>query len=89
MDSRTALALFTSLEKARQYDDPGEAGYNPPTYDVRLDAYTDRESERAFRVRVSQGEGGVSVDDWRFIFEEAHRLDIETVDVQNAGIELR
>jgi hypothetical protein len=94
MDRRTAITVFTALEEVREHEHPGEGQYNPPTYDVRLDAGSDAPANelcpRSFRVRVTAGReaGGLDEDEWRFVLDLAkeHKL---RVDVQNNGIELR
>jgi hypothetical protein len=89
MDLRTAVSVFQELESERYGDD---AEWQPPTFDVRLDAVTVRSDDsRGYRIRVTHGAstgGGVSQDDWRYVLDLAQRHGLE-VDIQNAGMELR
>lgn len=99
MDLQTARAVFEQLESARFNEDGRfnddlenpESEWNPPTFDVRLDAVTGRENdEREFRIRVTPGgsTGGLDGDDWLAVLNLASEHELR-VDVQNAGLDLR
>jgi hypothetical protein len=91
MDRSTALVIFGKLEEAREEPD---GSWEPPTYDVRLDATTDVTDKRACRVRVTIGSstGGFTEEQWRYVLdvarEEAPEDDPIAVTIQNHGIEL-
>lgn len=98
MDHSTAISVFNWLERQRFNDDgrwnadleDPDAGWNPPTYDVRLDASTSRNDEREFRVRVTPGgsTGGIEPALWGEVLQLAAKYSLQ-VDIQNAGMELR
>lgn len=97
MTVEKALAIFAELEPARLIDD-GEYDHEEdpallrfPTYDVRLDAVTDRSTaDRHARIRVTAGKetGGIGLTDWKFVLDIADRHEVTTVDIANDGIEL-
>lgn len=87
MNRTQAMTLFNALEERRGLD--SDADFQPPTYDVRLDAIsTVDDNERRFRIRVTagRGTGGIYADHWRFVLDQADG-DVD-VDIQNSGIEL-
>jgi hypothetical protein len=89
MDRQTATSVFMSLEEPRLHDDANSREWNPPIFDVRLDAGTDREGNRTYRVRVIPGDAQLEnmEDMWRFVLDEAKRFEL-AVDIQNHGMEL-
>lgn len=88
MDLKVALSVFKQLEAKRI--DGHDPEWKPPMFDVRLDAGSDRDDERTFRVRVSAGTlfAAGEVEPLRFLLDLASENDL-TVEVQNAGFELR
>jgi hypothetical protein len=94
MDRKTALRVFVALEQARENDTPPPDGWDPPTYDVRLDASSDEratgDQTRDFRIRVTPGKitGGIGEDAWRYVLDLAKSEELD-VDIQNSGMELR
>lgn len=83
MDRSKAVELWQRLESERLTEFEGD----PPTYAVRLDAGTDINDERDFRVRVTSALGLSNRDEWLYVMETATEFETE-VTVQNSGIEL-
>lgn len=81
MDLHVALAVFTALEASRIPDEsrlePGENPYEPPTHNVRLDAASDRNEERTYRIRVTSDPT-----------PNAHREVIDLADVHGLSLRL-
>ncbi len=90
------LQAFDRLDGAQEIDpdDVGPGQFNPRTYDVRLDAYTDErvisDDDRAYRIRVTPGStsGGLDRDEWLYVLEIAGEFDLH-VTVENNGLVLR
>ena len=85
------LEIMSDLDSVRFRDsdaDNSEDAYEPPIYDVRLDAGTDGD-KRDYRLRVTAGGemGGLDGKQWQRVLDGAKRHDM-TVTIQNHGIEL-
>lgn len=86
MNLETALAVFRALEAYRYNTD--EAVENSPIFDVRLDAGTDRDETRTYRVRVSTGPiDDVSGETWQFVLDVCILHDL-TTRLANSAIEI-
>lgn len=86
MDLSTALDLFRTFESEKETDVEDD----PPTYEVRLDAATSRDTgRRSYSVRVIGNRGwGADRDAWQFVMEQAVEHDVE-LDVDNSAMVLR
>lgn len=83
MEKDKALDLFGAFERMRATDDQEPL---PPIFEVRLDAMSDREDEREFRVRV-MGTPWAETSHWREVVLLAQEQEVEA-SIQNCGIEL-
>lgn len=89
MDLKTALSIFKDLEGRRYDPEPGINTGTEPIFDVRLDAGTDRDDGRSFRVRVTIGSyvSSVSAETWQVVLDVAAPYGL-SVAAQNNGLEL-
>ncbi len=90
MQQDPAFAVFVELQKPREVDNENfPEPYIVPRFDVRLDAFTDSEGERDYRVFVREGKEAYNLeqDDWRFVLDQAQEHGLK-VSVENNGIEL-
>lgn len=89
MNLKTALTIFGRLEKLRYAaDEPALMDGTEPIFDVRLDAVTDRDEKRTYRIRVTLGSiKEVTGETWQLVIDEAVAHEC-SIDVQNSGLEL-
>lgn len=92
LDLQTALAIFGVLEAHRYDAVDGEMDGIEPIFDVRLDATTNRNDEREYRIRATPGAiKTLTGETWQMVIDLARGVDDGwlTVDIQNSGMELR
>ena len=83
-----AVEMFDYLDKLRW---PGDEEPLIPVFDVRLDATTNRDDRRVYRVRVSPGPDTPSPDHWSEVVLMARESDeygVSGLRIDNNGIEL-